>query len=81
MFTLDTSENVLERIGRLHAATIRGVAEARRADTQFNGAGRAALRAGLRGRIVPRIDGEMHIDSLEIACGTKIIIIGHKIPS
>jgi hypothetical protein len=36
------------------------------------------LRTGLRGRIVPRIDGEMHIDSLEIACCTKIIIIGQK---
>ena len=37
MFTLDTSENVLEGVGRFHAATIRGVAETRRADPQLNG--------------------------------------------
>ena len=80
MFTLDTSENVLEGVGRFHAATIRGVAETRRADPQLNGALGVALRTGLCGRIVSRIDREMHIDGLEVACGAKIIIIGRKSP-
>ena len=80
MLTLDIPQNILEGFRRLQAATVCGIADTRRADPLHNAAVCVALRAGLRGRIIPRINREVHIDGLEVACGAKIIIIGRKSP-